>query len=90
VDEVLDRLRTAGQPLEFLEFFRDGWSRDRIVGIFLALLELVRRKAIQAEQKAGWHIEISLHGPAEAVRPPAEDLNRTQLSDSMGVAAHGN
>lgn len=50
VEEVLDRLRSAGGSVGFLEFFTGGPSRHRVVGLFLALLELVRQRRIGVEQ----------------------------------------
>ncbi|MHC4788043.1 MAG: segregation and condensation protein A [Planctomycetota bacterium] len=64
VEEVLAALRSRGGSAGFVEFFRYEQSRARMVGIFLALLELVRRKTIHVEQREadGWHIEVSLRG----------------------------
>ncbi|MFO7956797.1 MAG: segregation/condensation protein A [Candidatus Brocadiia bacterium] len=50
VDEILHTLHASGGRLGFTDLFRRERSRERVVGIFLALLELVRRKAIQVEQ----------------------------------------
>jgi len=50
VDEVLHSLHSSGGSLIFTDLFRQGRSRERIVGIFLALLELVRRKTVHVEQ----------------------------------------
>ncbi|MHC4591792.1 MAG: segregation and condensation protein A [Planctomycetota bacterium] len=66
INEVLATLRAAGRPAEFVEFFEHGRSRARVIGIFLALLELARRKTIRVKErkKGGWHIEISLRDVA--------------------------
>lgn len=66
IDEVLATLRAAGRAAEFVEFFEHERSRARVIGIFLALLELARRKAIRVKErkKGGWHIEISLRDVA--------------------------
>jgi len=68
VGEVLARLRGADGPVGFLEFFREEYSRARIIGIFLALLELVRRGAVCVEQdsSAAHAIRISLRQAAQA------------------------
>ncbi len=51
VEEVLRALRASGGELDFMDLFRRERSRQRVVGIFLALLELARRKAIHVEQQ---------------------------------------
>ncbi len=50
VGEVVQRLRRAGGELGFLDLFREENTRERVVGIFLALLELVRRRRIRLDQ----------------------------------------
>lgn len=66
IEEVLSLLRSSPGPVEFLEFFRHESVRARIIGVFLALLELVRRDAIHVRERKtdGWHIEISLRHEA--------------------------
>lgn len=66
MEEVLSVLRACSGPVEFLHFFRRERSRPRIIGIMLALLELLRRKAIQVKQRKtdALHIEISLRAAA--------------------------
>jgi segregation and condensation protein A len=66
IEEVLAVLRRAGGPVEFLEFFIHERSRARIVGIFLALLELVRRKELEVHQRdgRGCHFEVALRPAA--------------------------
>jgi segregation and condensation protein A len=50
VEYVLERL--AGQPrLEFAELFTPPHSRGRLVGLFLAVLELIKSRSITAEQE---------------------------------------
>lgn len=76
MDEVLLILRAGYGRIEFLEFFRHERTRARIIGIFLALLELARRKAIHVQERRtdGSHIEISLceaDPAAQAPAPPA-------------------
>jgi segregation and condensation protein A len=62
IEEVLGVLRSAGGAVNFLDFFRHEKTRARVIGIFLALLELFRRKEIMVEERRGdpWHIEVSL------------------------------
>lgn len=53
IDEVLERLRTSRSPVAFSAFFRRDRSRERIIGVFLALLELIRQGRIAVEQAEG-------------------------------------
>jgi segregation and condensation protein A len=48
--EVLDRLQTEG-PLTFVRIFEGRPNRLAMVGVFLAILELIRDKLIWAEQE---------------------------------------
>lgn len=50
IAEVVSHLRASPAPVDFLDFFRHERSKARIIGIFLALLELVRRKTIRVEE----------------------------------------
>lgn len=50
MDEVAERLQREGRLL-FSQVFRPPHTRSRLVGYFLALLELTRRFRIQAEQE---------------------------------------
>ncbi|MFO8006611.1 MAG: segregation/condensation protein A [Candidatus Brocadiia bacterium] len=58
VEEVLERLRSGGGSARFIEFFSGGPSRERVVGMFLALLELVRRRRISVEQPGDDAVEM--------------------------------
>ena len=75
IGEVLSTLRSSPGPVDFLEFFRHERSRARIIGVFLALLELVRRKAILVQERTGdgWGVEISLREDEEFVEEPAPE-----------------
>ncbi len=50
VEEVLRQLEESGGEAAFLDFFRSDCSRERVIGIFLAILELIRRDKIYVEQ----------------------------------------
>ena len=62
VEEVLAHLRASLGPVDFLDFFLNERSRERIIGIFLALLELARQRAIHVEETEGQtrRIQVSL------------------------------
>ena len=65
----------AEQRVTFSSFFAGSNSRSRIIGIFLALLELLRHHQFRAEQPQDYH-EIWILPPLEpgAVEPVlAED-----------------
>jgi segregation and condensation protein A len=49
MSRIHDRLRERG-PLAFSELFRPGMHKSALVGIFLAILELVRHYQVRAEQ----------------------------------------
>jgi segregation and condensation protein A len=58
MDEVVRRLQSEGR-LPFSALFTPPYTRSRLVGYFLAILELTRRFNIQAEQDASFG-DISL------------------------------
>ncbi len=49
MEQILEQLRRRGQ-IAFTELFRDRPDRSRMIGIFLALLELVKAGKVRAEQ----------------------------------------
>jgi segregation and condensation protein A len=55
--EILHRLQTEG-PLTFERLFEAGTNRVVMIGLFLALLELVREKLVWAEQPVASSIYI--------------------------------
>ena len=60
IESILTRVQTAPR-LRFTELFEDATSRSEVVVTFLALLELIRMKQIQAEQSEHFgEIEISV------------------------------
>ncbi|MGD2174404.1 MAG: segregation/condensation protein A [Candidatus Brocadiaceae bacterium] len=67
VEEMLRHLRASGGQAAFMDLFRRDQSRERIVGVFLALLELIRRKAILVAQggDSAETITISLRQEAD-------------------------
>jgi segregation and condensation protein A len=68
--DILDRLGREG-PLSFSKVFEGRTSRSEIVGLFLALLELVRQKRIVAMQDSSFgDIAIALR-PDGALQTPA-------------------
>jgi segregation and condensation protein A len=69
--ERIESLVAEQGRVAFSSLFDDDMSRSRLVGIFLAALELVRRGRLSTSQD-GLFEEIWLeHRPASAVEPPA-------------------
>ncbi len=64
VDEVIHTVRLSRGPVAFLDFFRDEVTRPRVVGIFLALLELYRRRLIHVTELDGT-LQVTLRDPEE-------------------------
>ncbi len=63
-EHILDRL--AAQPrLRFVELFDPPWNRGRLVGLFLAILELIKNQQIQVEQETPFAeiwVQVKLSG----------------------------
>ncbi len=51
LDEILERLDTAGGTMKFAMFFADR-TKAQMIGLFLAMLELIRQRRIRAAQDA--------------------------------------
>ena len=51
MEEVMEALEREGGENNVLEFFRRDRSRSRIIGVFLALLELLRQGKVQLVQR---------------------------------------
>jgi len=63
IEEVTAHLRNSDRPVTFLDFFAEERTRPRIIGVFLALLELVRRRAINVSVDDSGELAIHLCGP---------------------------
>lgn len=75
MDQIHDRLGEVGQ-LRFSEMFEPGMHKSALVGIFLAILELVRHHNVQTEQ-------IGEHGDIQLL--PGENFDRqTTINESTG------
>jgi len=70
MDEVLGRLVQDGRPVDFLEFLNEDPSRPRVIGVFLALLELVRRRRVALQQDEEERTQIRI---ARLPDPPPEE-----------------
>ena len=70
--DILDRIEREG-PLTFRRIFEGRTDRGQIVGLFLALLELVRTHRIRARQDSNFgeiHIHLNPDPPDESANGP--------------------
>jgi segregation and condensation protein A len=68
-EDIMDRLKREG-PMSFAKIFEGRTTRGEIVGLFLALLELVRQKKIVAIQDANFGtINIAVNANVPDERP---------------------
>lgn len=74
IEEVMARLQGGGERLEFLSFFRKERSKARIIGIFLALLELTKQRIIRLCQDESERTRLSVSLRPEADREPPSRL----------------
>lgn len=79
--DLVDRLGRAGGSLEFSTIF-SGLTKAEMIGLFLALLELVRQRRIRAEQSEQFAM-ITIHLLEEAEAPDA-----TIEPEATAVEAH--
>ncbi len=66
--DILDRLAREG-PMTFRDIFLGRTERDQLLGLFLAILELVRLKKILARQERNFgeiHVHLNPDAPAES------------------------
>lgn len=68
MERVMERVSDSDGETDFLSFFEQKPSRSRVVGLLLALLELVRQRKILLEQPEDDHTQIQIRA-----RPPEED-----------------
>ena len=84
MERILDRLRQAGR-LSFAELFTPPHTRGRLLGIFLAILELIKEIKIQAEQLEPFgEVWIALAPPVVAPPPDAVVAEPVPALESTG------
>ena len=88
-EDILDRLRREGN-MAFADIFAGRTARTELVGLFLALLELARRRSIYIEQREAFG-EIHVFLNPDPAPPQANDLASEADSpdDPAGDAAAG-
>ena len=65
IDEVQHRLKRSSGQMAFTDFFEPDVSRARIVGVFLALLELVRQQKVSIDSRNVLEMTVSVHPNAD-------------------------
>lgn len=84
--DIVDRLQRDG-AMSFARLFEGRTSRDEIVGLFLALLELVRQKRVLASQDGNFgHIHVHLN--PDPPDPDDQDDQDDQSADPPPAVAH--
>jgi segregation and condensation protein A len=82
--DLMDRLQRAGGSLEFASIFA-GLGRSEMIGLFLALLELVRQHRVRAEQDKHFDtIHIHVLDDAE---PIADSMEVMKVEDDSSEDA---
>ncbi len=84
--EILHRLQTEG-PMTFERIFESRTNRVVMIGLFLAMLELIREKLIWAEQSGGSTIYVRplTDEPAEQAVQKAILATEADLEESAGA-----
>jgi len=72
--DIMDRLGSEGS-LSFNDIFRGRVNKSEIIGLFLALLELIRKKRVRAEQSTMTDEIYIFPVAAEAQKSLAEELD---------------
>lgn len=83
IESIVTRIRDGAQ-LRFSELFSDATSRTEVVVTFLALLELIRMRQIEARQDDHFGEIVITPGQARALGT-AVGLTRVEPSDSAAV-----
>lgn len=81
--EILHRLQTEG-PMTFKEVFRDKTNRLQMIGVFLAMLELMKSELIWAEQPEGLgEIRIKALTDVPAEKAVQDAIYKNQEEDQL-------
>jgi len=81
IEQIKQRVLAEGR-VAFSALFQENFSRSKITGVFLAILEILRHHHFHAEQPDAWG-EIWVLPPVDAGTKPAEDC----ATDSPSIAA---
>ncbi len=83
-DDILDRLYREG-PLTFRRVFEGRTERVQLIGLFLALLELVRLKKVLARQQRNF-AEIHIYANPDPPEAPDEEAEEAGEGDAADAA----
>jgi len=89
IEEVVERLGSDGGHVTFLRLFDEDRSRGRVIGIFLALLELVRQHRIVVEQAEDDRSQIAVTATPDRAGPDFEEALSDELNDAEPRADAG-
>ena len=84
--EILHRLQTEG-PMPFKRIFESKPSRVAMIGLFLALLELIRAKLVWAEQPESPPPALGEGSPDIYLRPLTDKSPQEAVQEAILVAA---
>ena len=82
MERILDRLRQLGR-LSFAELFTPPHTRGRLLGIFLAILELIKERKIEAEQPEVFGEVWIVLAPPVMEAPPAVALVQGPVAQTL-------
>ena len=90
MDRIRDRVLKSGR-VKFSDFFQGENERSRIVGVFLAILELIRHYSFRAEQPNEYG-EITVLPPLETAEEdaPAEVVQEEVAADTSQEVTESN
>lgn len=84
--EILHRLQTEG-PMPFVRIFEPAPSRVAMIGLFLALLELIRAKLVWAEQPESASAALGAGSPDIYLRPLTDEPPEEIVQKAIFAAA---
>jgi segregation and condensation protein A len=84
--EILHRLQTEG-PMSFGRIFESRPNRVVMIGLFLALLELIRAKLVWAESISGGESSPRTRGPDIYLRPLTDKSPQEAVQEAILAAA---
>ena len=85
--DIVDRLGREG-PMSFERVFEGRTGRGEIVGLFLALLELIRQRRIHARQDDNFaQIWLELRAAQESAAPPAPPAGQSAPAGGADAGA---
>ncbi len=79
-DDIMDRLRRDGN-MRFTEIFAGRTDRSEVIGLFLAMLELIRQKDINVQQEKNFgEIYVSIRTDVESDEPEPDEQEEAMIA----------